>query len=253
MTLTQAQREALTKVDGGTDILEGVDGMVTEIAQLKSDNKKISGNDLNSRKALSALRTQFKAVGLDIDSQDKSIADQLEELQEKTKEEANKGMKSSAEVEKLAAEIKNLKTTIESEKTARLNAENAAKLERARSTFSPLLTEHFIDPSIVLESLMNKGSLTVDENNVAAIKIGEELITDPEKVITALRQLYPKLAVAKQKGGAGDTAARGGEKDKNTKTITSEEYNAKAADPAKTEELQKFFKDGGVINDEQQK
>lgn len=248
MPLTNAQIAAISKVEGGTEILDQIetdikDGIEKELKPLKDEKAKIIRENVERKRIIQDLEAHLQTVGLDPKA---PLEEQLTALTEKLKGEVSKNATPNKEVDAIRKEMESMKKKIEASDLARVAAENMAKTEKVKSHFAPKLADHFGDNSeLVLENGMTKGLFTVDESGNPCVKVGDEFFTG-DQALNSLRQLYPKQAITRQKGGAGDTAARGGQGGAAGKTMTTEEYNAKVI---KGEDVLKFFADGGQIAD----
>ncbi len=256
MPLTEEQKDAVAKLPGGQAILDEIETDLTaavtplkdSVTKLTDLNTKLTRENVERKRWEQEYRLQMKSLGLDAN---KPIADLIEEMQEKVKATATKDMKPNAEVDAVNKKLADLTRKFELSEQARVDAEKATKLERVKAAIAPKLPEHFGNAAdLILESGILKGHLTTDDSGNPGVKMGEDFIPLSEeegaKAMNALKQLYPKLAVVKQKGGAGDTPANGGKKTDKTKTMTTAEYNEKVS---KGEDVQKFFSEGGQIVD----
>jgi hypothetical protein len=256
MPLTEEQKDAVAKLPNGQAILDEIETDLTaavtplkeSITKLTDTNTKLTRENVERKRGEQEFKLQAKNLGCDTT---KPIPDIIQEMRAKLTETASKDTVPNSEVTALKKELAAFKATMESEKTARLEAEKATKIERVKAAIAPKLPEHFGAASdLILESGITKGYLTTNEAGEPCVKMGDDLIPlseeDGAKAINALKQMYPKLAVTKQKGGAGDTDTKGGKKSPPAKTMTLEEYNTKVAG-GKADEVAKFMAEGGQV------
>jgi hypothetical protein len=245
MPLSQAQIEAIGKIDGGTEILDQIEAdQELAVDTLTKTNATLLRENVSRKRTIQDMKTQIKNAGLDPEG---SLEEQFAALTEKVKGEVSKDVTPNKEVEALRKDLKLLTDKMIQSEQLRLKAEEGIKTEKVKSHFAPKLVDHFGDNAeLVLENGMVKGVFTVDESGQPGIKQGEEILFG-EQAFNALRQMYPKQAVTKQKGGAGDTGARGAKGAQGAaKTMSSEEYDTQIAKGA---DLTKFFADGGILKD----
>ena len=273
MPLSQVQKDAISKIQGGSDILAEVDSYETSIATLTENNRTVSETskaleaknkaltkeNVSRKRAMQLTSDALKVAGLDPVGGEfgleppVSLQVQIENLTGELKSSATKDMKPSAEVEAVKKELAAMKANMESEKNARLEAEKTTKLATVKAAIAPKLPEHFGNAAdLILENGIANGRLTTNDAGEPGVMMNGEFIALAEeegaKAMNALKQMYPKQAVAKQKGGAGDTPANGGTgKQGSAKTITAEEYDRVSALGDPDGFLVKFFGAGGQI------
>jgi uncharacterized coiled-coil protein SlyX len=245
MPLSQAQIEAIGKIDGGTAIIDQIEAdHESAVEQYKKTNSTLLRENVERKRTIQEMKLHIKNAGLDPEG---SLEEQLTALSEKVKVEISKDVTPNKEVDALKKDMKSLMDKFSQSEQQRIKAEEGIKTEKVKSHFAPKLVDHFGDNAeLVLENGMVKGVFAVDENGQPGIKQGEEILFG-EQAFNALRQMYPKQAVTKQKGGAGDTGARGAKGAQGAaKTMSSEEYDTQIAKGA---DLTKFFADGGILKD----
>ena len=233
MPLTQAQKDLISKVQGGADILAVIDVDETEHVTLKDTNKTFSDkiktlettNRSLTKEQVARKRAQqnvaeaAKAHGLELFGGEFGLEppipldEQFESIIAKSGAITKDVVTKSPDYVKLEKTVKDLQTKIEEADKKTATAEAARKTERIRSVLQGATPTLFDKNSpYVVDLAISKGQAIEDENGVICLKDGDNIISSADKdaFATTLRKFYPELAVIKPKGGSGDTPARGG-------------------------------------------
>lgn len=217
--LSQELREKLSTMEGGKEYLEEYEAVVKESIDRKTKIRDLTKTIEESGNSVKTMAEQLKDAGID---PAKSVKDQIESMKESVKSQASQGMTPSKEYEALAKkherEMDKLRGEWESEKKAREEAAQAIKIEKAKSAFSPILSEHFGKTAqLLLEKDIREGRITVNDKGEPGVFHDDEFISLSENegsdAINILRNIHKDFAVSKQVGGAADTSARGGRSD----------------------------------------
>jgi hypothetical protein len=241
MPLSQAQLDAISKIDGGTAILDQIEADITETKSVL--DKKITTltrENVERKRTIQELKTSLHSAELD---PDKPIAEQLAALQERMKADASKGMKPEGEVAILMKRLEKLEKDYQQEKSEKEQLKVQNHREKASAHFAPKLPDIFGKASsLILKNALVDGIITVDENGMPCVKNSDGEFLKDDDAINELRRIHSDLVITKQKPGSGDLPNSGGKGRGDTKTATRTEFEALTY-----EQKVKFGAEGGKI------
>jgi len=247
MPLSQNQIDAIGKMSDGAAILETIEADISAavssaIFPLDKKIKELTRETMSHKAAARTFSQQITELGLD---PTKPLKDQIDALQENVKKQAIEGTAPSAELTKMQKRLEAAEKAIadSNAEKAQLQAQN--KRERASSHFAPTLNEHFGKASgLLLENLLNKGTITVDDENRPGLKNEDGDFVTGDAAVALLKKMYPDLVVVKQRPGSGGTGASGGSSNNSgAKTVSRAEFESWSFE--KKNDF--FLKDKGVI------
>lgn len=205
MPLNQEMRDKLNT--SLPDVAKEVDSLIEELASVTRESldrkNKIRAFEANQK----TFNEKMKTHGID---PEQDIEDQLKRILDTAKT----GMKPVTEFEQLSKKFDKVMSELDSWKTQADLSKKEAKIEKAKSAFSSKLPDHFGDASeLILDYAVMKGLVGVNEEGVAGLNYDGDFIpitSDKGKnAIDVLKQLYPKFAIVKQKGGTGTGGGTG--------------------------------------------
>ena len=264
MALSQSQKDAISKIAGGADILAEVDAIETANAtftetnrNLEAKNRKLTSEQVSRKRAMQATKEALKDAGLDPEGgeyglePETPLKEQLEGLTKNVTETVSKNVEKSPQYVALEKQVQTLTKKITDSDAKVAAAQAAQQVSARRSALQPLLPELFGKAApYVLKTAMADGQIVENDAGEICIKDGDNLVpvSNVAEAATALKKLHADLVITSTRPGSGATPHSGG-KAAGAKIMSSDEYNAKSASPAFAQELSKFFTEGGTIGE----
>jgi len=241
MPLSQTQMDAISKIDGGTAILDQIEADINETkSMMEKKITTLTRENVERKRNIQELKSSLHSAEID---PEKPIGEQLAAIQERIKADASKGMKPDSEVAVLMKRIEKLEKDNQQEKSEKEQLKAQNKREKASAHFAPKLPDIFGKASsLILKNALVDGIITVDENGLPCVKGADgELLRDDE-AMNELRRVHSDLVITKQKPGSGDLPNSGGKGKGDTKTATRTEFEGFTY-----EKKVKFGSEGGKI------